>query len=86
MTASIATWIPRSTLRSTVFPLPDDLSHTYASRALALGEELPIIRRLLSHRGVETAPRYAHLARDPVREPEERIAVSIAKEVLLAVR
>ena len=41
-----------------------DLRHTFASRALALGEGLPMIGRLLGHRRVETTARYAHLARD----------------------
>ena len=55
-----------------------DLRHTFASRALALGEGLPIIGRLLGHRRIETTARYAHLARDSVRESAERIAVSLA--------
>ena len=50
--------------------------------ALALGEGLPIIGRLLGHRRVETTARYAHLARDSVRESAERIAVSIAADIL----
>ena len=59
-----------------------DLRHCFASRALALGEGLPIIGRLLGHRRVETTARYAHLARDSVRESAERIAVSIAADIL----
>ena len=59
-----------------------DIRHSFASRALALGEGLPIIGRLLGHRRVETTARYAHLARDSVRESAERIAVSIAADVL----
>ena len=58
------------------------LEHSLASRALALGENLPIIGRLLGHRRVETSARYAHLARDSVRESAERIAVSIAADNL----
>ena len=57
-----------------------DIRHSFASRALALGEGLPIIGRLLGHRRVETTARYAHLARDSIRESAERIAVSIAAE------
>lgn len=45
-----------------------DVRHTFASRALALGEGLPIIGRLLGHRRIETTARSAHLARDSVRE------------------
>ena len=59
-----------------------DIRHSFASRALALGEGLPIIGRLLGHRRVETTARYAHLARDSVRESAERIAVSIAADIL----
>ena len=59
-----------------------DIRHSFASRALALGEGLPIIGRLLGHRRVETTARYAHLARDSVREAAERIAVSIAADIL----
>ena len=59
-----------------------DIRHSFASRALALGEGLPIISRLLGHRRVETTARYAHLARDSVWESAERIAVSIAADIL----
>ena len=59
-----------------------DIRHSFASRALALGEGLPIIGRLLGHRRVETTARYAHLARDSVRESAERVAVSIAEDIL----
>ena len=63
-----------------------DLRHSFASRALALGEGLPIIGRLLGHRRVETTARYAHLARDSVRDSAERIALSIAADILYAVQ
>ena len=59
-----------------------DIRHSFASRALALGEGLPIIGRLLGHRRIETTARYAHLARDSVKESAERIAVSIAEDIL----
>ena len=39
-----------------------DLRHSFASRALALGESLPMIGKLLGHRQVQTTARYAHLA------------------------
>ena len=45
-----------------------DCRHSYASRALALGESLPMIGRLLGHTQVETTARYAHLAKDSVRD------------------
>jgi integrase len=44
-----------------------DLRHSYASGALALGEGLPMIGKLLGHTQVQTTARYAHLARDPVK-------------------
>ena len=55
-----------------------DIRHSFASRALALGEGLPIIGRLLGHRQAETTARYAHLDRDAVRKSAERVAVRIA--------
>ena len=59
-----------------------DLRHSYASRALALGESLPMIGRLLGHREIETTARYAHLARDSVHEAATRVAASIAQDIL----
>ena len=59
-----------------------DCRHSYASRALALGESLPMIGRLLGHTQVETTARYAHLAQDSVRDAAERVAVSIAGDLL----
>ena len=59
-----------------------DIRHSYASRALALGESLPMIGKLLGHNHVETTARYAHLARDSVHESAARIAASIAADIL----
>ena len=59
-----------------------DLRHSFASRALALGETLPVIGKLLGHSDIETTARYAHLAQDSVHEAAERIAWSIAADVL----
>ena len=59
-----------------------DCRHSYASRALALGESLPMIGRLLGHTQVETTARYAHLAEDSVRESADRVADSIAGDLL----
>ena len=60
-----------------------DLRHSYASRALALGESLPMIGKLLGHTQVETTARYAHIARDSVQESATRIADSIAADILV---
>jgi integrase len=38
-----------------------DQRHTYASRAAAQSETLPMIARLLGHRRVKLTARYAHL-------------------------
>ena len=62
-----------------------DLRHSYASRALALGETLPMIGRLLGHSQMETTARYAHLARDTIRDSAARIADSIADDIFQGV-
>ena len=59
-----------------------DLRHSYASRALALGESLPMIGKLLGHAQVETTARYAHLARESVHEAAARIADGIAADIV----
>ena len=59
-----------------------DCRHSFASRALALGESLPAIGKLLGHAQVETTARYAHLARDSMHEAAARIAGSIAADIL----
>ena len=59
-----------------------DLRHSYASRALALGQSLPMIGKLLGHRQIETTGRYAHLARESVHEAATLISDSIAADIL----
>ena len=59
-----------------------DCRHSFASRALALGESLPVIAKLLGHRQVQTTARYAHLARDSVKASAARVAASIAGDFL----
>ena len=61
-----------------------DLRHSFASRALALGESLPMIGELLGHRRVRTTARYAHLARDSVNASSARVAGSIGADILAA--
>ena len=58
-----------------------DLRHSYASRALSLGESLPMIGKLLGHRKVQTTARYAHLARDSVKAAAERVSDSLAVDL-----
>ena len=59
-----------------------DLRHSFASSALALGESLPMIGKLLGHRRIESTARYAHLDRGAVREAAERVAASLAEDIL----
>ena len=59
-----------------------DLRHSFASRALALGEPLPMIGKLLGHTKIQTTARYAHLALDSVREAATRVSDSIAADIL----
>ena len=59
-----------------------DLRHSFASRALALGESLSMIGELLGHRNVQTTARYAHLARDSVRASTAKVAESIGTDIL----
>ncbi len=50
-----------------------DLRHSFTSRALVLGESLPMIGRMLGHRKVQTTAHYAHLARDSVKASAARV-------------
>ena len=59
-----------------------DCRHSFASRALALGESLPAIAKLLGHSQVQTTARYAHLARDSVRASAARVVASIEEDFL----
>ena len=59
-----------------------DLRHSFASRALALGESLSMIGELLGHRRVRTTARYAHLALDSVKTSASRVAGSIESDLL----
>ena len=54
-----------------------DLRHSYASRALALGESLTMVGRLLGHTQVPTTARYAHLARDSIQTAAARITAAL---------
>ena len=59
-----------------------DLRHSWASRALALGESLSMIGKLLGHNKIDTTSRYAHLARDSIKASSARIADSIGADIL----
>ena len=58
-----------------------DLRHSYASRALALGESLSAIGRLLGHRHVVSTARYAHLMREAEKAAAARVGESIGLHV-----
>jgi len=59
-----------------------DLRHTYASVAVAAGQGLPMIGKLLGHSQVQTTARYAHLAGDPVRAAANDVSGVIAAGLL----
>ena len=58
-----------------------DLRHTFASMALALGESLPMIGKLLGHTQVQTTARYAHLANESVKASGSRVGDSIGLHI-----
>ena len=58
-----------------------DLRHSFASRALALGESLTMIGKLLGHQKVQTTARYAHLAQDSVKVSAARVAESLRADM-----
>ena len=59
-----------------------DLRHSYASRALALGESLPVIGWLLGHARVGTTAKYAHLVRDAEKAAAARTGDSIGAHIM----
>ena len=61
-----------------------DLRHSWASSALALGESLSMIGKLLGHSRVETTARYAHLERDTERVSAAKVGGSVGADILPA--
>ena len=59
-----------------------DLRHSFASSALALGESLSMIGKLLGHNKIDTTSRYANLARDSIKASSARVADSIGADIL----
>ena len=55
-----------------------DLRHSFASVAVASGETLVILGRVLGHRQTATTDRYAHLSDDPLRAAAARISQTVA--------
>ena len=58
-----------------------DLRRIFASRALAVGESLPMIGKLLGHTRVQTTARYAHLGRHSVKIAAVRISDSLEADM-----
>jgi integrase len=58
-----------------------DLRHTFASVAVAAGQGLPMIGKLLGHSQVQTTARYAHLAGDPVKAAANDVSRQISEKL-----
>jgi integrase len=56
-----------------------DLRHTFASAAVASGQGLPMIGKLLGHTQVQTTARYAHLSAEPVRVAADAVAQDLQR-------
>ncbi|ACT58418.1 tyrosine-type recombinase/integrase [Hirschia baltica] len=59
-----------------------DLRHTYASTAVANGESLPMIGKLLGHSQPQTTARYAHLADIQAVEVADKISIHLSEALL----
>ena len=55
-----------------------DLRHSFASVAVAGGDSLYLVGKVLGHQHASTTERYAHLADDPLRAVADRTASTIA--------
>ena len=55
-----------------------DLRHAFASAAVAAGDSLFLVGKMLGHRQASTTERYAHLAPDPVKAVADRTAERLA--------
>ena len=59
----------------------DDLGFRFASGALALGESLTMIGKLLGHTQVQTTARYAHLNNESVKASGSRVGNNIGLHI-----
>ena len=59
-----------------------DLRHSYASTAVASGDSLYLVGKVLGHQQASTTQRYAHLSDDPLRDVADRTARQIASAML----
>jgi integrase len=58
-----------------------DMRHTFAFVAVASGQGLPMIGKLLGHSQVQTTAKYAHLGGDPTRQAGNDVAPIIARQL-----
>lgn len=58
-----------------------DLRHTFASNAIAAGQSLEMVGKLLGHTSYQTTMRYAHLADAPVREAAAQVSDGLARSL-----
>ncbi len=56
-----------------------DLRHTFASVAVASGQGLPMIGKLLGHTQVQTTARYAHLAAEPIKNAANEVSKDLLR-------
>ena len=54
-----------------------DLRHSFGAAGAGLGLSLPMIAKLLHHKKIETADRYAHVDLDPLRRAGETVAATL---------
>ena len=59
-----------------------DLRHSFASRALAAGESLSMIGRLLGHTDLQSTARYAHLEREREKLSAVRVGLSLGADIM----
>jgi integrase len=59
-----------------------DLRHTFASAAVAAGQGLQMIGRLLGHTQVQTTARYAHLAVEPIKIAANQVSSTLATALM----
>ena len=59
-----------------------DLRHSFASRALAAGESLSMIGRLLGHADMQSTARYAHLEREREKLSATRVGLSLGADIM----
>lgn len=55
------------------------MRHTFASTAVAAGQGLPMIGKLLGHTQVQTTARYAHLAVEPVKTAADTVSTQLQR-------